>query len=70
MKFQNMPDLKELYEQNREHQMELRKFDKQVLSQLQEIKKRRKQRMKFYTHLDPDKLKSRHMKKLTILSLQ
>lgn len=67
MKFKDVPALKELYEQNRESQMELRPLDSQVLSRLQEIKKRRKKRMEYYSHLDTKKLQNRHMKKLTVL---
>ena len=54
-------ELIELREQQREHRKEV------LNSRLKEIRKRRKQRMTYLKRPEFEKLKSRHMKKLTIL---
>ena len=57
-------ELKELYEQKKELNTRLMK---ERIERLQEIDKRRRERMKYLRQLELDKLHSRHMKKLTLL---
>ena len=68
MKHHDEEKLKELRELAREYQAEIMERGRQeVLSRLGEIKKRRSRRMQYLKELDQELLKSRHMKKLTIL---
>lgn len=68
MKTHDRQELKELYEQKREHLKELDDLiRKEQAGRLKEIKKRRKKRLKYLEHIEPEKLQSRHMKRLTIL---
>ena len=68
MKLHDESELKELFEQHHEHQVELRERGKQeLINRLGEIKRRRKQRMKYLERIDIEKLRSMHLKKLTIL---
>lgn len=68
MKTRDVPELKDLYEQKREQLRELDDhFRKEEVRRLLELKKRRKQRMKYLPGLEPEKLRNMHLKKLTIL---
>ena len=57
----DMYELKELHDQQVEHRIEV------IESHLEEIRKRRKKRMKYMKRPDFEKLQTRHMKKLTVL---
>ena len=68
MKHWDMPELKELYEKSREYRREWRDpAGEDRFGCLQEIKKRRKQVLRYLEHPDPGALRDRHLKKLTIL---
>lgn len=64
MKRHDLMELKELYEQQKEWNDRVRK---EYFGRLQDIKKRGRQRMTYLRQLEPEKLQSRHMKKLTLL---
>ena len=61
MVHRDLSELEELYEQK----MELKEQD--YIRTLQAAKERRKQRMQYLDHVDPNKLKISHLKKLTLL---
>jgi 5'-nucleotidase len=61
MKHLNKAELKEFYEQQREQSLRI------MNERLQEIRKRERIRMQYLKHLDPERIRSRHLKKLTIL---
>lgn len=61
MKHLNKAELKEFYEQQRNQNLMM------MNERLQQIRKRERIRMQYLTHLDPERIRSRHLKKLTIL---
>ena len=61
MVHRDLSELEELYEQK----MELKEQD--YIRTLQAAKERRKQRIQYLEHLDPDRLQMSHLKKLTLL---
>ena len=65
MKHRDLMDLEELYAQKQNYQMELNELD--IIRKLQAAKELRKQRMKYLDYLDPDRLQTGHLKKLTLL---
>ena len=65
MMHRDLTELEELYEQKQDYQMELKEQD--FIRNLQAAKERRKQRIQYLEHLDPDRLQMSHLKKLTLL---
>ena len=65
MKHRDLMDLEKLYAQKQDYQRELNELD--IIRKLQAAKELRKQRMKYLAYLDPDRLQTGHLKKLTLL---
>ena len=68
MKIKDTTELKELYEQQRAYQLELMERSwKSFKNQLKEANNRNRQRMRYLSQLEFEKLQAGHLKKLTIL---